>query len=135
MVFSGQRDVLAIAHAFMGFFVDESCGYCTPCRVGSTLLRERLGRFLDGKAALSDIEYLEKTGQCMKVASRCGLGQTAANPVLGTLQSFRTEYERRVKGNGSVLCPSFDPERAVAVAAGIAGRPSEHFGSQKGTVS
>jgi [NiFe] hydrogenase diaphorase moiety large subunit len=135
MVFSGQRDVLAIAHAFMEFFVDESCGYCTPCRVGTTLIRDRLGRFLDGKAELADIAYLEKTGQCMKTASRCGLGQTAANPVLSTIQNFRGEYERRVKVNGGVLRPSFDPCKAVAAAASIAGRPSEHFGKQKGTVS
>ena len=134
MVFGAQRDVLAIAHAFMEFFVEESCGYCTPCRVGTNLLRERLARFLAGNADLADIDYLEKTGKSVKIASRCGLGQTAANPVLGTIQSFRKEYERRVKKNGSVFLSSFDPGKAVAVAAGIAGRGSEHFGTQKGGV-
>ncbi len=135
MVFGPQRDVLAIAHAFMEFFVEESCGYCTPCRVGTRLLHERLGRFLSGKADLSDLEYLEKTGQTMKSASRCGLGQTAANPVLSTLQSFRPEYERRVKAKQGVFLSSFDPGKAVAMAAGIAGRGSEFFGTQKGGVS
>jgi [NiFe] hydrogenase diaphorase moiety large subunit len=134
MVFGPQRDVLAISHAFMEFFVEESCGYCTPCRVGTRILHERLGRFLSGKAELSDIDYLEKTGKTVKSASRCGLGQTAANPVLGTLQSFRQEYERRVGKNGGVFLPSFDPGKAVAVAAGLAGRESEHFGPQKGGV-
>jgi [NiFe] hydrogenase diaphorase moiety large subunit len=134
MVFGAGRDVLAIAHAFMEFFVEESCGYCTPCRVGTSLLCERLGRFLSGNASLADIDYLEKTGKTMKTASRCGLGQTAANPVLGTIQSFRKEYERRVKTNGSVFVPSFDPGKAVAMAAGIAGHASEHFGTQKGEV-
>jgi [NiFe] hydrogenase diaphorase moiety large subunit len=134
MVFGAQRDVLAIAHAFMEFFVEESCGYCTPCRVGTSLLRERLGRFLAGNADLADIDYLEKTGKSVKTASRCGLGQTAANPVLGTILSFRKEYERRVKTNGSVFLSSFDPSGAVAMASGIAGRGSEHFGSQKGGV-
>jgi [NiFe] hydrogenase diaphorase moiety large subunit len=127
MVFGAQRDVLAIAHAFMEFFVEESCGYCTPCRVGTKLLCERLGRFLAGKAELADIDYLEKTGKGMKIASRCGLGQTASNPVLSTITSFRKEYERRGKSNGGVLRASFDPGKAVAVAAGIAGRGSEYF--------
>jgi [NiFe] hydrogenase diaphorase moiety large subunit len=134
MVFGAQRDVLAIAHAFMEFFVEESCGYCTPCRVGTKLLCDRLGRFLSGNAALADIDYLEKTGKGVKIASRCGLGQTAANPVLGTLQSFRKEYERRVETNGSVLLPSFNSRKAVAVAAGLAGHDSEYFGAQKGGV-
>lgn len=132
MVFGAQRDVLAIAHAFMEFFVEESCGYCTPCRVGTSLLCERLGRFLAGNADLADIDYLEKTGKSVKTASRCGLGQTAANPVLGTLQSFRKEYERRVKSNGSVFLSSFDPSKAVAVAVGLAGHGAEYFGNQKG---
>ena len=134
MVFGAQRDVLAIAHAFMEFFVEESCGYCTPCRVGTSLLCERLGRFLAGNADLADIDYLEKTGKSVKTASRCGLGQTAANPVLGTIQSFRKEYERRVKRNGSMFLSSFDPGKAVALAAGIAGHGSEYFGTQKGGV-
>lgn len=135
MVFSSQRDVLSIAHAFMEFFVHESCGYCTPCRVGTRLLRERLGRFLDGRAQLLDVAYLQKTGETMKIASRCGLGQTAANPVLSTIRAFRGEYERRVKGDSRMLLPSFDAAGAVATAAAIAGRPSEHFGTQKGGLS
>jgi [NiFe] hydrogenase diaphorase moiety large subunit len=131
MVFGKGRDVLAISHAFMDFFVEESCGYCTPCRVGTRLLQERLGRFLEGKGEAADLAYLEATGKTVKTASRCGLGQTAANPILGTLQSFRSEYERRIKSNGSVFRPSFDPQKAVAVAAGLAGRESEHFGTPK----
>jgi [NiFe] hydrogenase diaphorase moiety large subunit len=132
MVFGPGRDVLAIADAFMEFFVEESCGYCTPCRVGTRLLRERLERFLKGRAAPGDIEYLEQTGKTVKVASRCGLGQTASGPILGTLQSFRKEYERRVcKGDG-VFLPSFNPSQAVAAAAAIAGHGSVHFPAEKG---
>jgi [NiFe] hydrogenase diaphorase moiety large subunit len=131
MVFGKGRDVLAISHAFMDFFVEESCGYCTPCRVGTRLLQERLGRFLSGQAEAADLDYLEKTGKTVKTASRCGLGQTAANPILGTLQSFRPEYERRIKSNGSVLRPSFDPQKAVAAASDLTGRPSELFGTQQ----
>jgi NADH:ubiquinone oxidoreductase subunit F (NADH-binding) len=118
----------------MQFFVEESCGYCTPCRVGTRLLEERLGRFLSGKGSLADIAYLEKTGKTVKTASRCGLGQTAANPVLGTIQSFRGEYERRVQSNGSAFLSSFDPKQAVAGAAALAGHASMHFGTEKGPV-
>jgi [NiFe] hydrogenase diaphorase moiety large subunit len=132
MVFGPGRDLLAISQAFMEFFVEESCGYCTPCRAGTRLLHDRLGRFLAGKAELADIDYLEKTGKIVKTASRCGLGQTAANPVLGTIQSFRKDYERRVTSNGSAFVPSFDPAKAVAAASILAGRSSEHFGNQKG---
>jgi [NiFe] hydrogenase diaphorase moiety large subunit len=132
MVFGPGRDVLAIADAFMEFFVEESCGYCTPCRAGTRLLRERLERFLKGRAAPGDIEYLEKTGKTVKIASRCGLGQTAANPILGTLQSFRKEYDRRISSNGSVFLPSFDPSVAVAAAVAIAGHTSMHFVAEKG---
>ncbi len=134
MVFGPQRDVLGVAHAFMEFFVDESCGYCTPCRVGTRLLLERLRRFLAGTADGADIDYLEKVGKTMKTASRCGLGQTAANPVLSTIQSFRQNYERRLKPNGAVFLSSFDPRKAVVTAEGIAGRASMHFGTQKGEV-
>lgn len=134
MVFGKGRDLLAISHGFMDFFVEESCGYCTPCRVGTRLLQERLGRFLEGKADAADLDYLERTSKVVKSASRCGLGQTAPNPILGTLQSFRPEYERRIKQDGTAFLPSFDPSKAVAVAAGIAGRESEHFGTKKGGV-
>jgi [NiFe] hydrogenase diaphorase moiety large subunit len=129
MVFGPGRDVLAIAAAFMEFFAEESCGYCTPCRVGTRLLHERLRRFLTGNAGSADIEYLEKTGKAVRIGSRCGLGQTAPNPVLGTLQSFRHEYERRVRGDGGSLLPSFDSAAAVSVAAAIVGRGSMHFPS------
>ena len=83
---------------------------------------------------MADIDYLEKTGKTVKTASRCGLGQTAANPVLGTIQSFRSEYERRVKRNDSVLLSSFDPRQAVAGAAALAGHESLYFGAEKGAV-
>ena len=131
MVFGPGRDVLAVAAAFMEFFVEESCGYCTPCRAGTRLLADRLERFLKGSAAPGDIDYLEKTSKTVKTASRCGLGQTAPNPILGTLQSFRKEYERRIRSNGRVFLPSFNPTSAVAAAEAIAGHVSMHFPAEK----
>lgn len=135
MAFGPGRDVLEVADAFMEFFVEESCGYCTPCRVGTRLLRERLRRFLTGKATAADMDYLEKTSKAMKTASRCGLGQTAPGPIVSTLQSFRAEYERRIRNHGGVLLPSFDARAAVTAAAAIAGHDSMHFVPEKGAVS
>jgi [NiFe] hydrogenase diaphorase moiety large subunit len=135
MVFGAGRDVLAIADAFMEFFVEESCGYCTPCRVGTRLLRERLQRFLAGKATSDDLDYLEKTSKTIKTASRCGLGQTACGPIVSSLQSFRNEYQRRICTDASVLLPSFHAAAAVAAAEAIAGHRSVHLGAEKGGVS
>jgi [NiFe] hydrogenase diaphorase moiety large subunit len=128
MIFNQQRDVLRVAEAFMDFFVEESCGYCTPCRVGNRLLRERLGQVADGKGSPEDLAYLQKLGETVKATSRCGLGQTSAQPVLTTLRSFRSEYERRVHKSEADLLPSFDGAAAVAVAESLAQRRSVYFG-------
>jgi [NiFe] hydrogenase diaphorase moiety large subunit len=128
MIFNRQRDVLRVAEAFMDFFVDESCGYCTPCRVGNRLLRERLGQVASGKGSPEDLAYLKKLGETVKATSRCGLGQTSAQPVLTTLRSFRPEYERRVRKTEADLLPTFDGAAAVAVAESLAQRRSVYFG-------
>jgi [NiFe] hydrogenase diaphorase moiety large subunit len=128
MIFNRQRDVLKVAEAFMDFFCEESCGYCTPCRVGNRLLRERLGQVADGKGSPEDLAYLQKLGETVKATSRCGLGQTSAQPVLTTLRSFRSEYERRVRKSEADLLPSFDGAAAVAVAESLAQRRSVYFG-------
>ncbi len=82
MVFNPERDVIRVAERFMDFFIEESCGYCTPCRVGNTLLKERLDRILHGNGERADLDYLQDLGETIKRTSRCGLGQTSANPVL-----------------------------------------------------
>jgi len=124
MVFSGKRDVLEIASKFMAFFVEESCGYCTPCRVGNVLLKERLDRIRAGAGVAEDLDYLQQLGQTVKTASRCGLGQTSPNPVLTTLKNFRSAYEKRLAKPKDALRPSFDPHAALAAAEAIAGRQS-----------
>ena len=128
MIFNRQRDVLRVAEAFMDFFVEESCGYCTPCRVGNRLLRERLGQVADGKGSPEDLAYLQKLSETVKATSRCGLGQTSPQPVLTTLRSFRSEYERRVQTRPADLLPTFDGAAAVAVAESLAQRRSIYFG-------
>ncbi len=127
MVFSNQRDILEVAAAFMEFFVDESCGYCVPCRVGNVLLKNRLERVRNGEGAQSDLDYLQKLGESVKFMSRCGLGQTSPNPVLSTLKNFRPVYNSLVKEDKSGLNKSFHIMKAVEEASSIAGRRSEIF--------
>ncbi len=81
-----------MAKFFLEFTVDESCGKCTPCRVGTKRLLEMLDKITDGKGTLEDIDALEELCAYIKANSLCGLGQTAPNPVLATLNFFRDEY-------------------------------------------
>ncbi len=81
-----------MAKFFLNFTVDESCGKCTPCRVGTRRLMEILEKITSGKGELEDIDRLEELCQYIKENSLCGLGQTAPNPVLATIKFFRDEY-------------------------------------------
>jgi len=122
MIFSKKRDVLEIASKFLEFFVDESCGYCTPCRVGNVLLAERLDRIRAGAGVAADLEYLQELGETIKAASRCGLGQTSPNPVLTTLENFRAAYEEKLTAPADDgTQPSFDLASAVTDAQAIRG--------------
>ena len=85
-----------MAKFFLEFTVDESCGKCTPCRVGTQRLLEMLDKITSGKGTLEDIDELEKLCYYIKENSLCGLGQTAPNPVLSTLKFFRDEYVAHV---------------------------------------
>jgi len=110
----------------MEFFVEESCGYCTPCRVGNTLLKEGLERVLSGHGEPSDLEQFEQVGAMMKACSRCGLGQTSWRPVVTSLQSFRDQYESCVTDDPNGFRRGFDLKKAVATAEKITGRKSVH---------
>ena len=85
-----------IARFFLDFTVDESCGKCAPCRIGTRRLLEILDKIISGNGTLEDIDKLEELCYYIKSASLCGLGQTAPNPVLSTLKYFRHEYEAHV---------------------------------------
>lgn len=127
MVFGRDRDLLAIASQFLHFFADESCGHCTPCRVGTVLLEKRLDQIRDRLGSAEDLEYLLDLASTVKLTSRCGLGQTAPNPVLSTLQNFRDRYETLLQPGAPALRATFDPRRALEQARRIAGRDSTHF--------
>ena len=81
-----------IAKFFLQFTVDESCGKCTPCRIGTKRLYEMLDKITKGQATLEDLDKLEELCYYIKDNSLCGLGQTAPNPVLSTLRYFKDEY-------------------------------------------
>jgi len=85
-----------VAHYFLSFIQAESCGKCPPCRLGTLQMLHILDRIRDGEGELEDIEQLEKLADVIRRGSLCGLGQTAANPVLTTLRYFRDEYEAHV---------------------------------------
>ena len=86
-----------IAKFFLEFTVDESCGKCTPCRIGTKRLLEMLNKVTDGTATMEDLDKMEELCYYIKENSLCGLGQTAPNPVLSTLRYFRDEYETHIK--------------------------------------
>ncbi len=126
VVFGPQRNVLDVVREYLEFFVEESCGYCTPCRVGNVLLKERIDRILAGKGEPADLDYLKDLGESVKIASRCGLGQTSPNPVLSTLRNFRSVYNALVKAEKRGYQAGFDLAAAVSEAEGITGRKSVH---------
>ncbi len=86
-----------LAKFFLEFTVDESCGKCAPCRIGTVRMLELLNKITDGKGEMEDLDKLEELANYIKSASLCGLGQTAPNPVLSTIRYFRDEYEAHIK--------------------------------------
>ena len=92
IVMDEDNCMVDIAKFFLDFTVDESCGKCTPCRIGTKRMMEILEKITDGNGTLEDIDELESLANYIKENSLCGLGQTAPNPVLATLRFFRDEY-------------------------------------------
>jgi bidirectional [NiFe] hydrogenase diaphorase subunit len=97
IVMDHDNDMVDVARFFMHFCMDESCGKCIPCRVGTVQIHGLLSRILAGQATAADLEMLEVLCDMVKNTSLCGLGQTAPNPVLSTLRYFRGEYTRRLR--------------------------------------
>ena len=97
IVMDEDNCMVDIARFFLDFTVDESCGKCAPCRIGTRRMLEILNRIVEGKGEEGDIEKLEALGKTIKATALCGLGQTAPNPVLSTIRYFRDEYEAHIK--------------------------------------
>ena len=96
IVMDEDNCMVDVAKFYMGFICDESCGKCTPCRVGTQRMLQLLTKIVDGKATMEDLDKLEELCKTVQSGSLCALGQTAANPVLSTLKHFREEYEAHI---------------------------------------
>ncbi len=92
IVMDEDNCMVNIAKFYMEFICDESCGKCSPCRIGTKRMLEILTRITDGKGTMSDLDELEQIAKAVKTNSLCALGQTSANPVISTMQHFKDEY-------------------------------------------
>jgi [NiFe] hydrogenase diaphorase moiety large subunit len=121
MVIGEDRKILDVVKNFTNFFIDESCGSCAPCRYLTVILRNRLQKIIDGKGIAKDIDDLVFWGKQMKNANRCGLGQTAANPILTSIENFRSEYEAKIE-KGKDFQTQFNLEAAIQESSRAVGR-------------
>jgi [NiFe] hydrogenase diaphorase moiety large subunit len=120
IIFGPGRDLLSIVREFTEFFNEESCGWCAPCRAGTTVILKMIDKILQGKGSKKDIDELGSVANTIKKMSRCGLGQSAANPILTTLKNFRKLYSEKCASEEYI--PPFDYDRAIAAGIEIAGR-------------
>ncbi|MDO8813767.1 MAG: NADH-ubiquinone oxidoreductase-F iron-sulfur binding region domain-containing protein, partial [Gallionella sp.] len=120
MVFDDSRDLFEVARNFVHFFAHESCGFCTPCRVGTSMLKQTMDKIAAGHGTRHDLNEIENLDKVLQTSSHCGLGRTACNPVLHTLKHFRPAYENRLKSLD--FEPAFDLDGALARARQMTGR-------------
>ena len=121
IIFNKSRDLFAVVRNFLDFFIEESCGWCVPCRAGNVLLKKKFEKIISGKGTSQDLREIEAWGKIIKSTSRCGLGQTSPNPILTTLTNFRELYESRINREIDFI-PEFDLGQAVAEACELTGR-------------
>jgi len=133
MVFDHSRDMFEVARNFVHFFAHESCGFCTPCRVGTSLLRNLMDKLNNGHGSPYDFAEIEKLNRILQSMSHCGLGHTACNPVLDTIAKFRPAYERRLLHKE--FEPAFDLDWALEPARQATGRDDAgaHFTTASGS--
>lgn len=120
MVFDCTRDMFEVARNFAHFFAHESCGFCTPCRVGTQVVARLMDKLATHHGSQYDIDELFKMHRLMQGASHCGLGNSACNPVFDTLNKFRPAYEKRLKSLDYE--PAFDLDAALSEARQMTGR-------------
>ncbi len=113
IIIGRRRDLLKdVVLNFTEFFKDESCGSCVPCRALSGMSKVVLERIIEGKGTETDVAAFTKWQSIMK-KNRCGLGQTALNPIVSTIRNFPELYKNRIKAGDDRLCPAFDLDKAV----------------------
>mgnify|MGYP006272498945 CR=1 FL=1 len=122
MIFNKSRDLLEdVVLNFTDFFIDESCGSCSTCRIMPVILRDKLIKILNARGVKQDIKDMQEWGKVLK-SSRCGLGQTAANPVLTSINNFRYLYDQKIQ-IGKSFDTGFDLTAAIKDGAETVGRP------------
>ena len=124
MVFNQSRDLLENALNFTRFFMQESCGFCTPCRVGTKLMSELADKVAAGHGARLDLDSIKQLNHVMTEMSHCGLGQRAAEPLLQTLEKFSQYFVQRM--TDKEYQPSFDIEKSIQRAIDIVEIESDH---------
>ena len=120
IVFGGRRDMFEVARGFAHFFAHESCGFCTPCRVGTALVVRRMDKLAAGHGSREDIDVLLELDRMLHSASHCGLGASACNPLRDTIRKFRPAYENRLKSLH--FEPGFDLDAELSIARRMTGR-------------
>lgn len=130
MVFGPGRDLFAMAEAFSHFFAHESCGFCTPCRVGTQLVKRLVDKVAAGRGTRADLDEIRSLEALMARTSHCGLGQTAATAIVQSIDKFPGDWERRVAGRTDG--PAFDLDAALGTARRLAGRddPGAHLAEE-----
>jgi [NiFe] hydrogenase diaphorase moiety large subunit len=121
IVIGPDRDLFEVVHNFMEFFEEESCGWCTPCRVGNQILLHKLEKVMSGHGTETDLKEMEQWCVTVKSMSRCGLGQTSPNPIYTTLKNFREMYEAKIQ-KGKDYATEFDLAAAVKDSCAVVGR-------------
>jgi [NiFe] hydrogenase diaphorase moiety large subunit len=120
MVFDRTRDMFDVAHNFAHFFAHESCGFCTPCRVGTELVLRRMDKLKRGFGSSEDVQVLYELDKLMHGATHCGLGAAACNPLRDTIAKFRPAYEQHL--NSLHFAPGFDMDAELSQARLATGR-------------
>jgi [NiFe] hydrogenase diaphorase moiety large subunit len=120
MVFDQGRDMFEVARNFAHFFAHESCGFCTPCRVGTALVAKRMDKLANGYGSRHDMEVLLELDTLLHTATHCGLGASACNPLRDTIVKFRPAYEQRLKSLH--FEPGFDLDAELSIGRHMTGR-------------
>jgi len=126
-VFDASRDMFDVARNYTQFFAHESCGFCTPCRVGTSMLVAAMDKIHRGCGTQHELTEMDRLNRVLLMSAHCGLGHTAYNPILDTLKRFRPAYERKLRSLD--FTPAFDLDGALARARQMTGRddPGAHL--------
>jgi [NiFe] hydrogenase diaphorase moiety large subunit len=120
MVFNRSRDMFEVARNFAHFFAHESCGFCTPCRVGTELVVRRMDKLANGRGSREDIDVLFELDKLMHTSTHCGLGASACNPLRDTIERFRPAFERHLQSLH--FEPAFNLDAELSIARQATGR-------------